>query len=83
MVQSGFLEPASNADRPGFVCHLLAMEYNAARGAIVYDFLGGDADYKRVLGTRTTTQAALRLQKPGVMSLRLEEWLVQGVRCLR
>jgi CelD/BcsL family acetyltransferase involved in cellulose biosynthesis len=80
MVQSGFVEPASNAHRPGFVCHLLAMAYNAARGVTEYDFLGGDAEYKRVLGTRATAQQNLRLQRPGVWRLRLEELLVQGIR---
>jgi CelD/BcsL family acetyltransferase involved in cellulose biosynthesis len=80
MIQSGFIEPASNAHRPRFVCHLLAMEYNAARGATVYDFLGGNAEYKRVLADRPTCQENLRLQRPESPSFRIEEALVQLVR---
>jgi CelD/BcsL family acetyltransferase involved in cellulose biosynthesis len=83
MVQSGFAESANNAHRPGMVCHLLAMEHNAMQGATAYDFLGGDADYKRVLGTRATSQVNVRLQRRGVMTLWIEEALVHGVRYCR
>jgi len=33
--------------RPGLVCHLLAIEHYRRAGMRRYDFLGGDARYKR------------------------------------
>ncbi len=83
MIQSGLVESVDNAHRPGYVCHLLAMAHNAAQCAVEYDFLGGEADYKRVLGTRATMQTNIRLQRKDVLSLRLEEALVQWVRRCR
>lgn len=48
--QSGF--DRSRAElRPGYVSHLLAMEQDARENAEKYDFLGGDNQLKRSLGT--------------------------------
>jgi CelD/BcsL family acetyltransferase involved in cellulose biosynthesis len=46
--QSGF-DFSGDADRlrPGMICHLLAIEHYRNAGARRYDFLGGDARYKR------------------------------------
>lgn len=33
--------------RPGLVCHLMAIEHYRAAGMRIYDFLGGEARYKR------------------------------------
>ena len=47
--QSGFA-PAEDARlKPGLVCHTLAIEHYAARGARVYDLLGGAERYKLTL----------------------------------
>ena len=43
--QSGF--DARNAFRPGYVCHALAIEYNAAKGVEIYDFLAGENRLKQ------------------------------------
>jgi len=48
--QSGF-DFGADADtlRPGLVCHLLAIQHYQRAGARRYDFLGGEARYKRSL----------------------------------
>ncbi len=47
--QSGFVQPASPREKPGLVCHVLAIEFYAAAGARVYDMLGGASRYKTSL----------------------------------
>lgn len=63
MLQSGFVNETSNILRPGYVSHLLAMEFNAKRGEANYDFMMGDSEYKRVLGTASQPMMSVRLQK--------------------
>jgi CelD/BcsL family acetyltransferase involved in cellulose biosynthesis len=46
--QSGFdFGPDADALRPGLICHLLAIQHYQRTGARRYDFLGGEARYKR------------------------------------
>jgi CelD/BcsL family acetyltransferase involved in cellulose biosynthesis len=46
--QSGFdFSPQVARLKPGLVCHLLAMEHYRQAGMRTYDFLGGEARYKR------------------------------------
>ena len=46
--QSGFdFGPDADTLRPGLVCHLLAIRHYSQAGAHRYDFLGGEARYKR------------------------------------
>jgi CelD/BcsL family acetyltransferase involved in cellulose biosynthesis len=53
--QSGFDFGAdSDRLRPGLVCHLLAIEHYRKAGARLYDFLGGEARYKRSLANDET-----------------------------
>lgn len=40
-------------DRPGFLLHWMAIENDLAAGRLSYDFLAGDAAYKRMLGTHS------------------------------
>jgi CelD/BcsL family acetyltransferase involved in cellulose biosynthesis len=48
--QSGFdFGPDADKLRPGLVCHLLAIQHYQRAGAHRYDFLGGEARYKRSL----------------------------------
>lgn len=49
--QSGFRYAASPQLKPGIVSHYLAIEYNLQHGAARYDFLAGDYQYKKSLGT--------------------------------
>lgn len=53
--QSGF-DFSQDADRlkPGLVCHLLAMEHYRQAGMQAYDFLGGEARYKRTFANAET-----------------------------
>jgi len=64
--QSGFdYGLGDKHNRPGFVAHACAVAFNAGRGLAVYDFLAGDTQYKRSLGTATATLAWLEVQRPG------------------
>jgi CelD/BcsL family acetyltransferase involved in cellulose biosynthesis len=49
MLQSGFSEPRSTVERPGYVAHCLAMVVNGSRRMKIYDFMVGDAEYKQSL----------------------------------
>lgn len=40
-------------DRPGILLHWMAIENDLAAGRLSYDFLAGDAAYKRMLGTHS------------------------------
>lgn len=82
MLQSGFAEESSNILRPGYVSHLLAMQFNALLGNIRYDFLIGDSEYKRVLSTMGPHLASGRLQRERV-TLRLERLAERIYRRLR
>jgi CelD/BcsL family acetyltransferase involved in cellulose biosynthesis len=68
--QSGFADGEAGL-RPGVVSHALAIRYNAARGAQVYDFLAGDNRLKRSFATRRYTLVWLVLRRP-TMLFRLE-----------
>jgi len=48
--QSGFdFGPDADRLRPGLICHLMAIQHYAGAGMRRYDFLGGEARYKRSL----------------------------------
>jgi len=50
--QSGFdYKLCEKHNRPGLVSHARAIELNALHGHGVYDFLGGNSEYKQSLGT--------------------------------
>jgi len=60
--QSGFASFTDNRLKPGLAVHTLCMEQCLRRGLDEYDFLAGDARYKRELSTdeRTLVWAVLR-----------------------
>ncbi len=62
--QSGFLYEEDNRLTPGFVCHALACQHYMKEGFALYDFLAGDADYKKRLGEQQTTLTSLALDRP-------------------
>ncbi|MDB6063080.1 MAG: protein involved in cellulose biosynthesis (CelD)-like protein [Verrucomicrobiaceae bacterium] len=66
MLQSGFASEDRNMLRPGYVSHLLAIEYNAALGMAIYNFLAGDSQYKAILGTAQPPLLSGRLQRPHI-----------------
>jgi CelD/BcsL family acetyltransferase involved in cellulose biosynthesis len=63
--QSGFdYRLCDKHNRPGLVSHARAVEFNAACGHTVYDFLGGADPYKRALGPRVSSMSWVVLQRP-------------------
>jgi CelD/BcsL family acetyltransferase involved in cellulose biosynthesis len=49
--QSGFNYEPDNRLKPGLLCHALMIEWYTKYGADEYDFVAGDARYKRSLAT--------------------------------
>lgn len=62
--QSGLSAPADRHDKPGYLCHAVAIEAAAAAGHQIYDFLCGDDRYKQNLATDETTLVWARIQRP-------------------
>ncbi|MGQ0598712.1 GNAT family N-acetyltransferase [Aquabacterium sp.] len=76
--QSGFRTGLlDKQDRPGLVCHALAIEHNAQNGQHIYDFTAGDYRYKSSLATGREPQGTHVFQRDGVLP-RLEEGLRSG-----
>ncbi len=81
--QSGFnYEPSQEVEKkvnkntlkPGLVSHMMAIEYAQGLGAVRYDFLAGDSQYKRSLSDAKTEMQWGRLQRPR-LSLLIERKL--------
>lgn len=49
--QSGFAAAETAREKPGLVCHSLAIEHYAARGLAIYDLLAGASQYKTSLAS--------------------------------
>lgn len=76
--QSGFRTGLlDKQDRPGLVCHALAIEHNAQSGQHIYDFTAGDYRYKSSLATGREPQGTHVFQRDGLLP-RLEEGLRHG-----
>jgi CelD/BcsL family acetyltransferase involved in cellulose biosynthesis len=81
--QSGFrLGLQDKQDRPGLVCHALAIEHNTRQGALLYDFTAGDYRYKGSLATGREPQGSYVFQRDGLLP-RLEDALRHGKRWLQ
>jgi CelD/BcsL family acetyltransferase involved in cellulose biosynthesis len=61
--QSGMSLFENDKLKPGFVCHAAAIEHAATSGLALYDFLGGDARYKKSLSTDHTWLIWARVQR--------------------
>ena len=72
--QSGLAELRGPHDKPGLVCHAAAIEHAACAGHDVYDFLAGEARYKRNLSTDVTHLVWARIQRP-LARFAIENWL--------
>lgn len=72
--QSGFAAVDDPRIKPGFLCHAAAIEHTAELGRATYDFLGGDARYKRSLATGATQLVWARLVRPR-LRFRVERWV--------
>ncbi|MCP4748543.1 MAG: GNAT family N-acetyltransferase [Desulfobacteraceae bacterium] len=65
--QSGIKYEQDNKLKPGLVCHMMAIEKNAKKGYLIYDFLAEPARYKKCLSTDSSTMLMVRLQKRSFM----------------
>ncbi len=61
--QSGFAFDTDPRLKPGLVSHTLAIGYNLARGAGIYDFMAGESQHKRSLGTNAAEMTWLVIQR--------------------
>lgn len=62
--QSGLAPFDDNRLRPGLVAHAVTMQACRERGFVAYDFLAGDARYKRDLATDSQELTWTRVQRP-------------------
>jgi CelD/BcsL family acetyltransferase involved in cellulose biosynthesis len=87
--QSGFnYGVLDKHDRPGLVCHNLAVEHNVQLGHSLYDFAAGDYRYKASLSTHCEPQSTHVLERDGLLprldiqlralKQRLREWRARG-----
>jgi len=76
--QSGFDYPgAPQHAKPGLTCHHLAIEAHRARGGRSYDFLAGDARYKRSLANAERTlhwMSIASARHPAALLARFRRW---------
>ena len=76
--QSGFGVSGDRHIRPGYLCHMHAVEHSAKEGHAVYDLLGGDARYKQSLATDETRLMWGRVQRRRpwfALEERVRSWL--------
>jgi CelD/BcsL family acetyltransferase involved in cellulose biosynthesis len=71
MFQSGFDYEPSSKRSPGLLTHALAIEHYRQRGLREYDFLSGDAQYKRTLcnGVRELMWTTIYRDRPWIRML--------------
>ena len=62
--QSGFAIDADNRRKPGLVAHAAAIALSRSRGLSIYDFLAGEAQYKRSLADAETRLVWLAVRRP-------------------
>jgi CelD/BcsL family acetyltransferase involved in cellulose biosynthesis len=82
MQQTGFSMPVDNRRKPGYVAHTLAIQHNLENGMHLYDFMHGDARYKRTLSNRSQHLYWVVLQRHR-LKFRLENLLVGAYRRCR
>lgn len=61
--QTGFLYEDDKRLMPGLVCHALACQHYMDKGFALYDFMAGDAEYKRRFGEQKTTLRSIALDR--------------------
>lgn len=62
--QGGLSVPVDNKQKPGMLCHLLALNYNLKQGMTSYDYLAGDERYKSSMSNKVNGVQWFVLQKP-------------------
>jgi CelD/BcsL family acetyltransferase involved in cellulose biosynthesis len=71
--QSGFVYGSDNREKPGLLCHAMALRHYAARGMSLYDFLAGADRYKMRFARETTELHWAQLYRP---------WSIQALLAL-
>ena len=72
--------------KPGYVCHVEAVDYSMKAGHGRYDFLAGFEDYKERLSTHQGSIVWARVQKPKIkfkVERALREVALKGVAWYR
>ncbi len=64
VLQMGFNYPEDKRYKPGYMAHTLAIVHNKAKGMLVYDFMHGDARYKKSLGSSSLNLYWVVLHRP-------------------
>ncbi len=64
--QSGLALETDNRMKPGYLCHVEAVQHCAKAGYLRYDFLAGFEDYKERLSTHQRPMVWARVQKPKI-----------------
>jgi len=64
--QSGLAFEEDNRIKPGYICHVEAVQQSVKAGYDKYDFLAGVEDYKERLSTHQSSIVWARVQKPRI-----------------
>lgn len=73
--QSGFdYDLVARTHSPGLTAHALAVQRSADAGLQIYDFLAGDARYKRDLATDAYQMVNVSVHRPTLSLLMEEQW---------
>ncbi|MFA7554739.1 MAG: GNAT family N-acetyltransferase [Spongiibacteraceae bacterium] len=75
---SGINYQGTESIKPGLLCHAECIQAHQSAGKMHYDFMGGDARYKRSLGQHTTDLKIIAFQKKTAGL-----WLEQKLRRLK
>ncbi|MAI37308.1 GNAT family N-acetyltransferase [Alteromonas sp.] len=65
--------------KPGYILHCKAMSYFAKRGIKVYDFMGGESQYKRSLSDNTVVFKTVEITSPHFKGKIFS--LIQKIKC--
>ncbi len=72
--QSGLnYDAATRGESPGLLLHALTIDWNAARGHMIYDLLAGESQYKKTLSTGSEELCWFALQQPR-RKFQVERW---------
>jgi CelD/BcsL family acetyltransferase involved in cellulose biosynthesis len=78
--QTGFCYENDPKAKPGLVSHYLCIQQHLEKGALAYDFMAGDARYKRTFGTQGPDMAHYVFQRR--TATRLAEAIMRRVKNL-
>ena len=80
--QSGLNYKSDNKFRPGIICHFMAVKHNLNENHNSYNFLGGDARYKKSLSTNQDNLYYITIGRKN-MKQRIEHFVLTLKKYLR